>query len=117
MGAGAPGGGDTGTGGTRGEGPGRPGRRRVPVRSPRASGARRRARPAAPGGAVARGGLGAPARGPGEGAARVLIRAQLRTALSTCGIALAVIAGLPLLPLVVPRLSRVRPWGVPLAWM
>ncbi|WP_345337649.1 hypothetical protein, partial [Actinomadura viridis] len=77
---------------------------------------------AASGGAVAGGGLGAPARGRGEGAAgarhaRALIRAQLRTALSTCGIALAVIAGLPLLPLAVPDLSRVRPWGVPLAWM
>lgn len=54
-----------------------------------------------------------PAPGPAE--ARALIGAQLRTALGTCAIVLAVLAGLPLLALV-PAVAHARVHGVPLVW-
>jgi hypothetical protein len=48
---------------------------------------------------------------------RLLIRAQLRSALCTCGVVLIVIVVLPLLPIVAPWLSRAGPHGIPLPWM
>ncbi|MFB4307858.1 hypothetical protein [Actinomadura sp. GTD37] len=52
---------------------------------------------------------------PGAAEARALIRAQLRTALGTCALVLAVLAGLPLLALV-PAVAHARVHGVPLCW-
>jgi hypothetical protein len=50
-------------------------------------------------------------------AVRTLVRAQLRAALVTCALVLAVIVGLPLLPMLTPELGWVRPYGIPLPWM
>lgn len=46
-----------------------------------------------------------------------LIRAQARAALMTCGAALAVMVGFPLLAMLAPELSKMRPYGIPLSWM
>ncbi|MFC4907789.1 hypothetical protein [Actinomadura gamaensis] len=47
---------------------------------------------------------------------RTLVRAQLRTALGTGGLVLAVVAALPLLELL-PGLTRGRLLGLPLPWL
>ena len=56
-----------------------------------------------------------PAGGPPPADARALIGAQLRIALGTGAIVLAVLAGLPLLALA-PAVGRARVHGVPLVW-
>ncbi|RFS85398.1 hypothetical protein D0T12_10185 [Actinomadura spongiicola] len=49
--------------------------------------------------------------------ASALIRAQLRIALGTLAIVLAVVAGLPALLALVPAVARARLGGVPLSWL
>lgn len=56
----------------------------------------------------------APPPGPAE--TRALIRAQLRAALGTCAIVMAVLVGLPLLALV-PPVARARAHGLPVLWL
>ncbi|WP_051711764.1 hypothetical protein [Spirillospora albida] len=49
-------------------------------------------------------------------ASRALIRVQLRIALGTCAVVLAVVAVPPLLLVLVPGLGDLRIGGVPLVW-
>ncbi|MEO3823496.1 hypothetical protein [Actinomadura sp. B10D3] len=56
-----------------------------------------------------------PAPRPGEAEARALIRAQLRIALGTAAIVMAVVTGLPALLALVPAVARARVGGVPLS--
>jgi hypothetical protein len=48
---------------------------------------------------------------------RTLVRAQLRAALITCAVVLAVMVGLPLLPVLALEQGWGRPYGIPLRWM
>jgi hypothetical protein len=58
-----------------------------------------------------------PRRGSGPVDVRVLLRAQLRIALGTLAVVVAVVAGLPALLAFVPAIARARPGGVPLCWL
>lgn len=53
---------------------------------------------------------------PGPAGARALVRVQLRIALRTGAVVLAVLAGLPALLALVPAVARVRVDGVPMWW-
>ncbi|SNR67144.1 hypothetical protein [Actinomadura mexicana] len=57
--------------------------------------------------------------GPPIGAAeiRLLIRAQLRTALGTGAFVMTVVTALPALMVIVPAVARARVHGVPLPWL
>ncbi|MDL4819916.1 hypothetical protein [Actinomadura opuntiae] len=57
------------------------------------------------------------ARADGPPDVRALVRAQLRIALETAAIVLAVAAAVPALPVLAPGLGRIRPFGVPLSWL
>jgi hypothetical protein len=48
---------------------------------------------------------------------RSLMRVQLRLALVTCGIVAIVVGLLPLAFALVPKLSAVKPLGLPLPWL
>lgn len=54
---------------------------------------------------------------PGAARTRALIRLQLRTALTTGGIVMTVVTGLPVLLDLAPPLGRARVQGVPLSWL
>ncbi|MEV0664325.1 hypothetical protein ACIBI3_14310 [Actinomadura luteofluorescens] len=60
-----------------------------------------------------------PASGPPLGPAetRLLIRAQLRTALGTGAFVMTVVTVLPALMVIVPAVARARVHGVPLPWL
>jgi hypothetical protein len=55
--------------------------------------------------------------GRGGDEVRTLVRAQLRAALITCAVVLAVMVGLPLLPVLALEQGWARPHGIPLRWM
>ncbi|GAA4230238.1 hypothetical protein GCM10022254_24550 [Actinomadura meridiana] len=54
-----------------------------------------------------------PLPGPSSVEADVLLRAQLRIALGTLAVVVALVAGLPALLVLVPAIARARPGGVP----